>query len=183
MFEMGFPFQTKAMDFFQHQWDYLNQQTNDLWNKIVQKVRTTVTAIRLVKIVLPTHGGILPHQLLLMNDEWPIIVQIRTKYGKISHWISIGNGRIYDANSNIIMTKTIANLDLCAQLHAVGSTDSFLGTSKAYRYLPSIMKFDKNKKLFWNTVLPSREGFEFYEKRNCIKCQEDKLKEEYSITQ
>ena len=41
------------------------------------------------------------------------------------------------------------------------------------------MKIGKNKKLFWNTVLPSREGFEFYEKRNCMKCQEDKLKEEY----
>ena len=133
----------------------------------------------LVKIGLPTHGGIGPHELLLMNDEWPIILQIRSKHGQMSHWISIGNGRIYDANSNIIMTKTIANLNLCAQLHVVGSTNSFLGTSKAYRYLPSIMKIGKNKKLFWNTVLPSREGFEFYEKRNCMKCQEDKLKEEY----
>ena len=73
------------------------------------------------------------------------------------------------------MTKTIANLDLCAQLHVVGSNDSFLATSEAYRYLPSIMKIGKNKKLFWNTVLLSREGFEFYEKKiNCIKCQENK---------
>ena len=125
MFEMGFPFQTQAMDFFQHQRENLNQQTFDLWNKIVQKVRKTVAAIRLVRIGLPTHGGILPHQLLLMNNEWPIILQIRTKHGNMSHWISIGNGRIYDANSNIIMTKTIANLDLCAQLHVVGSTNSF----------------------------------------------------------
>ena len=183
MFEMGFPFQTEAMDFFHHQRDYLNQHTNDLWNKVVQEVRSSVTAIRLVKIGLPTHGGIGPHQLLLMNDEWPIILQIRSKYGKISHWISIGNGRIYDANSNIIMTKTIANLDLCAQLHVVGSTDSFLSTSKAYRYLPSIMQFNKDKKLLWNTVLPSHEGFEFYEKRKCNKCQVDKLRDEYSITQ
>ena len=92
MFEMGFPFQKEAMDFFQHQRGYLNEDTNDLWNKMVQKVRTTVTAIRLVKIGLPTHGGIEPHQLLLMNDEWPIILQIRTKHGHMSHWISIGNG-------------------------------------------------------------------------------------------
>ena len=179
MFEMGFPFQKEAMDFFQHQQGYLNEDTDDLWNKMVQKVCITVTAIRLVKIGLPTHGGIGPHELLLMNDEWPIILQIRSKHGQMSHWISIGNGRIYDANSNIIMTKTIANLNLCAQLHVVGSTNSFSRTSKAYRYLPSIMKIGKNKRLFWNTVLPSREGFEFYEKRNSMKCQEDKLKEEY----
>ena len=81
------------------------------------------------------------------------------------------------------MTKTITNLDLCAQLHVVGSTDSFFATSKAYRYLPSIMQFNKDKKLLWNTVLPSREGFEFYEKRNCNKCQVEKLRDEYSITQ
>ena len=179
MFEMGFPFQKEAMDFFQHQRGNLNEDTDDLWNKMVQKVHITVNAIRLVKMVLPTHGGIGPHELLLMNDVWPIILQIRSKHGQMSHWISIGNGRIYDANSNIIMTKTIANLNLCAQLHVVGSTNSFSGTSKAYRYLPSIMKIGKNKKLIWNTVLPSREGFEFYEKRNCMKCQENKLKEEY----
>ena len=81
------------------------------------------------------------------------------------------------------MTKTIVNLDLCTQLHVVGSTNSFVSTSKAYQYLPSIMKFNKYKKIFWNTVLPSGEGFKFYEKRNCVKCQEDKLKEEHSITQ
>ena len=68
MFEMRFPFQTEAMDFFQDQRKNLNQQTMDLWNKIVQKVRKTVAAIRLVRISLPTHGGISPHQLLLMND-------------------------------------------------------------------------------------------------------------------
>ena len=81
------------------------------------------------------------------------------------------------------MTKNRANLDLCAQLHVVGSNDSFLSTSKAYQYVPSIMKFNKDKRLLWNTVLPSRVGFEFHEKRNCVKCQEDKLKEEYSLTQ
>ena len=127
MLEIGLPFQTEAMDFFHHQQDYLNQQTNDLWNKVVQEVRSSVTAIRLVKISLPTHGGIGPHQLILMNDEWPIILQIRSKHGKMSHWISIGNERIYDTNSNIIMTKTIINLDLFAQLYVVGSTNSFWG--------------------------------------------------------
>ena len=45
------------------------------------------------------------------------------------------------------------------------------------------MKFNKDKKLLWNKILPSREGFEFYEKRNCNKCQEDRLRDEYSITQ
>ena len=38
MFEMGFPFQKEAMDFFQHQRGYLNEDTDDLWNKTVQKV-------------------------------------------------------------------------------------------------------------------------------------------------
>ena len=45
------------------------------------------------------------------------------------------------------------------------------------------MKFNKDKELLLNKVLPSCVGFEFYEKRNCVKCQEDKLKEEYSLTQ
>ena len=117
-----------------------------------------------------------------MNNEWPIILQIRTKLGNMTHWIYICNGLIYDANSNIVLIKNRANLDLCAQLHVVGSNDSFLSTSKAYRYVPLIMKFNQDKKLLWNTVLPSRVGFEFYEKRNCVKCQEDKLKEAYSLT-
>ena len=37
MFEIRFPFQTQAMEFFQQQREKLNQETLDLWNKIVQK--------------------------------------------------------------------------------------------------------------------------------------------------
>ena len=61
MFEIGFPFQKQAVDFFKQQREELNQETPDLWNKIVQKIRSSITAIRLVKIGLPTHGGIVPH--------------------------------------------------------------------------------------------------------------------------
>ena len=35
----------------------------------------------------------------------------------------------------------------------------------------------------WDTVLPKREGWQFYEKRECIICRTIKKQTEYSIKQ
>ena len=83
MFSLEIPFQEQAVEFFkQQQEEKVNQETPHLWNKIVQKVCSYVTAIRLVKIGLPTHGGVVPHQLLLMNKRIANYFANQNKAGK-----------------------------------------------------------------------------------------------------
>ena len=174
-------FDKQAKQFFKNYHSSLHQNTTGLWNLITSTSRKFVPQLKFRVIVTP--GGINGDQLMNMNNEWAIILRIQTMRGRNSHWICICGGMIYDSNSSIKLTKSISNLNLCAQLHVNGSTDDFALTKKVYRLIPHNMNLEGGGNPSWDTVLPKREGWQFYEKRECIICGTIKKQTEYSIKQ
>ena len=107
-----------------------------------------------------------------MNNEWPILFQILSVQGSIPHYLCICDGLIYDSNSNITLLKSMDNLDLCTWLHVGGLNDKFASTSMVYQLVPVNMRLKRKPK--WNLLLPKREGWEFYTKRQCVKYKIEK---------
>ena len=119
---------------------------------------------------------------MAMNDEWAFVFQIISKCGLPSHCICICNGIIYDANSTITLTKTIANLDLCAQLHIPGRADHFYCTKWIRRLIPQNMVLKNNPS--WDMVLPKRDGWNYEDPpRKCVICCDKKVQNAFSKTQ
>ena len=173
-------FDESAMQFFQQNHATLHQQTAGLWDLIASKARQYVPQLKLRRIVTP--GGINGSQVMEMNDDWAIILQILTNMGGMSHWICICGGMIYDSNSTIILPKSMNNLDVCARLHGIGSKETFSSTKMVYRLIPHNMNCEGGNPS-WNTLLPKREGWEYYEKRKCTICDMNKKRKEYSNRQ
>ena len=175
---------TEAVALFEEYSNKLNQDVKqNLFKKVNDLLGRHVPEMNLIKIAM-TNGGITRQQLMEMDDKWPIILQITSEEGERSHWICICDGWIYDANSNYLLHKTINNLNSCARLHDKSDKDEFLSTGMAYYYVPRILNFNsKQNRLYPNSTLPLREGFEYFETRQCHICSMKKVRTQYSIKQ
>ena len=91
--------------------------------------------------------------------------------GRNSYWICICDGMIYDSNSKIKLSKSISNLNLYARLHVKGSNDDVDLTKKVHQLIRHNMNLEGGGNPSWDTVLPKQEGWQFYEKRECIICE------------
>ena len=131
-------FQNKAKLLLETEQDKLHQRTPNLWNKIVSVTRQSVSKLMPWFWIGLSRHGINKEALMQINNEWSIVLEITMLDGTRTHCICICNGWIYDSNSNIILRKSIINLDLYAQLHVAGFHNNFASTSMAYYFLPTI---------------------------------------------
>ena len=107
-----------AISFFQEFQATLNVSHKNLWKNLQAQSGKAFPKFKFRKTLTP--GGISAENVMEMNDEWDFVLQIISRCRLPSHCICICNGIIYDANYTTTLSKTLANLHLCAQLHIPG---------------------------------------------------------------
>ena len=169
-----------AISFFQEFQATLNVSHKNLWKNLQAQSGKAFPKFKFRKTLTP--GGISAENVMEMNDEWAFVLQIISRCGLPSHCICICNGIIYDANYTTTLSKTLANLHLCAQLHIPGRADHFYCTKWIRRLIPQNMILKNNPR--WDMALPKRDGWNNEDPtRKCVVCDQGIVQNGFSKTQ
>ena len=165
--ELGFG--DKAQKLYKEQKYKLCQNAKNLFQNMMKVISQYYKRIKLKKmgrIIKEDKVGVyvVPSDYLIniMDNKWPLLVQLIGNNGSETHYICISNGAIYNANFKNAIEKSINGLDWCAKLGVEKSNVKCLGASRVYCMLPVNMHLKKLPPL--NTVLPKKENWD-YEKK------------------
>ena len=144
----------------------LCQNADNLFQKMMTATSRYYKRIqlkRMSKIMKQNERGVclVPSEYLIniIDDKWPLLVQLVGSNGSETHYVCISNGAIYDANFKNAIEKSINGLDWCAKLGVEKTNIKCLGAKRVYRMLPKNMPLKKKTPLY--THLPEKENWEY----------------------